>query len=762
MSDIALPTSNRNDHYHRIFDDAPVGMFIVSPEGSILDANRALAEMVGYSDRRSLKGASVEAFGVNDESALRCVERLQRDGEIRDIEIELGRPDGSSIWLSLSASAAHDDEGRITFYQGVVGDITERKQAEQVLVDSEARFSAFMNNSPVIAYIKDENGCFAYVNAVFERTFGKPLAEIEGATEFDLFPLEAACAIRRNDQQVLESDAPLEAVEEMPTHDGGARSWMTVKFPITDGSTRYVGGVGIDITERLRAELAEQESARRFRELFENSPDPIFVDDLHGIVLDVNSAACRLHGLERDALIGRNVLDLVPPDKRPGMSQVYPKLARGEMTRCEGDVLHSAGHTVPVSISASHVDYLGKPALLVHARDMTGQRQLQEQFLQAQKMEAVGRLAGGVAHDFNNLLTAIIGYNEMVLDGLDPATPLHRHSLEIQRAGERAANLVRQLLAFSRKQALEPTVLDVNAVIRDVGKMIRRLIGDDVEVVTEYGADVAAVKADRGQLEQVIINLVVNARDAMHEGGTLTIRTQNWCPDAALNPDVKPGDYAMISVSDTGTGMDEETRKHLFEPFFTTKGVGKGTGLGLATCYGIVEQSGGHITCHSELGAGATFDVCLPRSTDETEMLPLAPEKSALPSGSETVLVVEDEPGVRDLAGRVLRMLGYQVHEAVNGQEALTFLRKKSSPPIDLLLTDVMMPQMGGRKLAEQFRVMHPRTPVLFNSGVIEDDNQMIDDLVRAEGGAFLPKPFTPTELARKVREVLDESRARS
>jgi signal transduction histidine kinase len=417
------------------------------------------------------------------------------------------------------------------------------------------------------------------------------------------------------------------------------------------------------------------------------------------------------------------------------------------------------------------IDYLCSPILsrdlvdgaVVTITDLTERKKaeytllhLQQQLQQSQKMEAIGRLAGGIAHDFNNLLTAITGYCDLILMSLRPADPLYQHGQEIHKAAERATSLTGQLLAFSRKQVISPKLLDLNAVLADMDKMLRRLIGEDIELVTVHRSGLGIVRADPGQIEQVLLNLAVNARDAMPHGGKLTVETANVDFDesfAERTPDVSPGPYVMLAVTDTGHGMTEEVKARVFEPFFTTKPLGKGTGLGLATVYGIVKQNGGHISVYSEPNIGTTFKIFLPRVAQPRQEPgsadPLPPPRH----GNETVLLVEDEEVVRTLVRTVLRRHGYNVLEACHGGEALLTCEQYSEP-IHLMVTDMVMPQMGGRQLAERLRPVRPNMRVLYLSGYTDDT--VVRHGILESGTPFLQKPFTPEALARKVREVLD------
>jgi len=396
---------------------------------------------------------------------------------------------------------------------------------------------------------------------------------------------------------------------------------------------------------------------------------------------------------------------------------------------------------------------------LREAEERAENRRLEEQIRQSQKVEAIGRLAGGIAHDFNNLLTAIIGYSDLMLNNFGDNNPWSADLLEIKKAGERAAALTRQLLAFSRKQVLQPRVLDLNDVVADMDKMLRRLIGEDIELVTLFGRELGRVKSDPGQIEQIIMNLAVNGRDAMPQGGKLTIETTNVELDetyARKHVAVKPGPYVMLAVSDNGLGMDAETQSHLFEPFFTTKELGKGTGLGLSMVYGIVKQSGGNIWVYSEPGEGTVFKIYLPRVTEgvETWQPPINDQTEKL-TGTETVLVVEDETVVRNLVRNILQRNGYTVLEANDGEEALRIAIRHEGT-IHLMVTDVVLPKMSGRQLAERIAIIRSGMGVLYMSGY--SDNAIVQHGVLDPGIAFLQKPFTPDALARKVREVLDPS----
>jgi signal transduction histidine kinase len=399
----------------------------------------------------------------------------------------------------------------------------------------------------------------------------------------------------------------------------------------------------------------------------------------------------------------------------------------------------------------------------IFAVDITEKKQLEKQFLHAQKMEAIGRLAGGVAHDFNNILTAILGYRELIARRLGADHQLQKEADEIRKAAERAATLTRQLLAFSRKQVLEPRVLNLNVVVHDLETMLRRLIGENIALVIKTDSSLGRVKADPSQIEQIIVNLAVNARDAMlplKRDGVLSVQTMDATVDedeAGRRADLPAGRYAVLAIRDTGLGMSDEVKAHLFEPFFTTKNKGEGTGLGLATCYGIIKQSGGHITVASELGRGTTFSIYLPVVAAPADVVAKREESGELPRSrghGESVLVVEDESAVRELCTLILRELGYTVLEAADGQEAIRVLEAQGRKAVSLVLTDVVMPHVGGKELADWVAAHSPQSKLLFISGYADDDTGL--DTMIERGAAFLQKPFTGAALARKVRDVLD------
>ena len=547
--------------------------------------------------------------------------------------------------------------------------------------------------------------------------------------------------------------------------------------------------------------MQAQDRETLFQTLFESSPDAIFIEDMEGTVLDCNPAAAALHGMAREQIVGKNALELIPPQHR---SQVVT-LKTGGPNEFEGFSLTATGRSIPVSIRTSHIDYFGQPALLLHVRDVTEYKRFEDELQRANdeleirvqsrtaalaraneilreeiaernrteeerknlatqvqgahKMEAVGRLAGGVAHDFNNLLTVISGRCEVLLGRLSPNHPMRPDLLLIYEAAQKAASVTRQLLAFGRKQVLQPKILNLNAVIQLMETMLRSLTKDNVILITDFSDNLWSIEADRGQIEQVLMNLVVNALDAMPDGGTLRISTTNVELDGSSEGfgfTVKSGRYAMFSVQDTGRGMDSATLPHIFEPFFTTKDKTSGSGLGLPTVYGIVKQSGGYVTVSSRPGEGASFKVYLPGLLAKADPLEDNDRITVAAEGDETILVAEDSDLVRQLTREMLEVRGYKVLEAANGKDAVNVC-KTYTGPIHLTLSDVVMPGMTGRELAEQAVRIRPNMRVLLMSGYT-------DEISKAgflhPGLHFIEKPFTSNSLALKIREVLDQPKS--
>ena len=521
----------------------------------------------------------------------------------------------------------------------------------------------------------------------------------------------------------------------------------------------YCGGA----LERMQAEQALHQSEQRFHDLFQGSPDAIFVEDLDGNVLDANPAACQLHGLTREELLGLNVSALVPADQKQDVARGFKELVEGKVRQVEGMSRSRTGALIPVEVRANRIEFAGKPAVLLHVRDITERkmaesalRSLEDQLRQSQKMEAIGQLAGGVAHDFNNILTVIHGHASLLLAGGGLSGADARSAQQIGQAAERAAALTKQLLTFSRRQLMQPKRLDINEVVSHMTKMLGRILGEDIALQLNYSALPALVHADAGMLEQVLLNLAVNSRDAMPKGGQLGIRISIVDLDGrqSQHPEARAGRFVCLKAADTGCGIAAENLGRIFEPFFTTKEVGKGTGLGLATVYGIVKQHQGWIEVESAPGKGTVFKIFLPSSTETVELFSEQPPERKPRGGTETILVVEDEAPVRELVCSLLSAHGYQILQAESGSTALE-LWKQCKEKIDLVLTDLVMPDhINGRDLAEKLWAERPSLKVIFTSGYSAD--VVGKDFVLRRGLNYLQKPYPPQKLASTVRDCLD------
>ena len=667
-------------------------------------------------------------------------------------EYRILRPDGSVRWIWDRGYPVQDEAGLIKSFVGIADDITERRESEE-------QFRELAIHLHQVLWMIDatETKVF-YISPAYERVWGrtcqslydKPLSFLDAIHPQDRERVASARAEKCQTGQYKEEYRILRP-------DGSVRWIWDRSYPVQDeqGLVKSFVGIAEDITERKACEADQA----RLAAIVECSEDAIVSMTVDGIVVNWNPGAERLYGYTAEEIIGRPIAVLFTPDHYPEYLKIMEKVRKGERLpaydtvrrRKDGTAITASVDICPIEVRDGEIVGASKIA-----HDITRMKQLEEQFRQAQKMQAVGRLAGGVAHDFNNLLTIISGYSEMLLNAVPPDDPKRGKLTEIKKAGERAAALTRQLLAFSRKQVLEPKVLDLNAVVANCEKMLQRLVGEDVDLVAVLDPALGRVKTDPGQIEQVLMNLVVNARDAMPQGGKLTIETANAVLDQTYcrsHAGVKPGRYIMLAVSDTGCGMDEQTKAHIFEPFFTTKEEGRGTGLGLAMVYGFIKQSEGHVYVYSEPGLGSTFKIYLleVEAVQLSGQLPATIETT--PQGSETILLVEDAAEVRSLTRQVLQTCGYTVLEAAHGGEAIR-LAEKQPGPVHLLVSDVVMPEMGGRRLAERIVVLKPGIKVLYLSGYTTD--AVVRHGVLESETAFLQKPFTPSALARKVREVLD------
>jgi PAS domain S-box-containing protein len=614
--------------------------------------------------------------------------------------------------------------------------------------------------SPASVIMTDTEGVITYVNPGFTAMTGYTAAEVIGQTPRVL----KSGLTRAEDYDRLWATVRSGQVwrgEFCNRRKDGRLYWHSASVaPIHDAAGRVTHFLAVqqDISPRIEAEAALRQRDARLRSLMESNLLGIGFADAAGRLTEANDEFLRIAGYSReDLLAGAVTLGGMTPPDRTGVWDPHPQ--GGTVAPMEKELLRKGGRRVPVMAGAAPLGERenGSALFLV---DLTERRALEGQLRQSQKMEAVGRLAGGVAHDFNNILTTIVCYSDLLRLDLPPADPSLEAVGEIRRAADRAAALTRQLLAFSRRQVLEPRRLDLGELVHNLENMLRRLLGEDVQLVTRLEPALGTVTADPNQLEQVIMNLAVNGRDAMPGGGALTIETRNAEIDAAYaadRPGLTAGRYVALAVSDAGCGMDQATRSRVFEPFFTTKDKGKGTGLGLSTVYGIVKQSEGFIDVVSEPGQGATFTVYLPRVEHPADTLPAPDARPMGWTGSGTILVAEDDEGVRKIVGATLARAGYTVLEGRDGADALG-LGATHPGALDLLLTDLVMPGMSGRDLAARLLAERPRLPVLYMSGY--SDDEVLRRGIVEDGSTYLKKPFNPESLLRKIREVLDTRRS--
>jgi hypothetical protein len=753
--------------YRELFESVPIGLFRTTPEGRFLDANPAYLEIFGYPDRDALLAADV-AQEFADPADRARVHALVESGHAGPILIRARRRDGTEIWVESSERTVRDASGQVLHYEGAMRDVTERVEAEAAVRETSSRFRAILDNTPAIIILRDVQGRYLLVNRQFERRYGRSSGEVVGKTPYDILTPEAAAQVLANDQEMIRTGEPKEFDERIP-FEGGDRDYLSVKFPIRDaeGTVTAIGVVATDITDRLRTETALKESERRQRLLAEAANAVTEVWDVaSGAVLHVSPNVEAVFGLTPAQWIeGRYAATHIPPEDYVVVTQRLQAL-RASGDRCE------LRYRLPLPDGRTrwvreYVGALRDPAgrLLAYGFifDETESKEREDQLLQAQKMETVGQLAGGVAHDFNNLLAIIMGGAELLQLSTEEGSRPRALADQILGAAERGADLTRRLLAFSQQQVLQPALLDLDAVVRDTLKMVGRLVPGSIALGHEPLRDPVRVYVDRGGLENVLVNLVVNARDAMPEGGRLTIATRRpeaW-EIAALAPRLPAGAYVELAVADTGTGMSPEVVAKAFQPFFTTKGVGKGTGLGLSLALDFAKQFGGTATIESEPGRGTVVRLLLPLAEDA------APERAptgvtgrpTATAGRESVLVVEDDEALRRVIAEALTMQGYEVLVASGIDGARAHLAAKAG--IAAVVSDIILSEReSGLDVARQAKEARPDVVVVLMSGYAQLDDERRAEIAKL--GTFLAKPFHPRELAATLRRLLDERAARA
>ncbi|MDB4906627.1 MAG: Blue-light-activated protein [Gemmatimonadetes bacterium] len=696
----------------------------------------------------------------------RAIEATMAHGVPYDVEHRIIRADGVVRWMRNRGRAIPRPGGPPRYVTGAIADITLEREAQFALRASEARFRGVVETAHEGVWVTTASGETTYANARMGAMLGVDSAALPGRSIFDFMDpggaFEARTLYARRFRGISEMH------ETAFVRPDGQVLWSLVSMsPLLDEQGDLTGVLAMvtDITERKRGEDQLAKALGTLETLIEHAPLGVYALDRDLQITEWNASAERMFGYARHEVLGQPLTMLAATGQEAALrAELLEELASGVgVQNVEGTLRRKDGQMVEVLLySAILQDEAGQPSRIVRfAVDLRERKLLEEQLRQSQKMEAVGRLAGGVAHDFNNLLTVIRVHSELLLEHGQLDVPVREDIEEIRNAANRASGLTRQLLAFSRKQILKPRAIDANVVIVELQRMLSRLLGVDVKLDTALSRDLAPVMVDPGQLEQVLMNLMVNARDAMPQGGTLRVVTRNERIGEQVlrhNVLVAPGDYVRIDVSDTGLGMDPSTIARVFEPFFTTKAAGHGTGLGLSTVYGIVKQSGGYVFVESEVGQGARFTVLLPRA--EAEPPRHETPHAAMPAiaSKGTILLVEDEPAVRTLARRILVRQGFEVIETANGREALDVARDRAGT-IDLVLTDAMMPEMSGPELVERLEQILPDSRILFMSGYTDDD--MVRRGARQEGFAFLQKPFTPAELVAAVLAATSAAPAR-
>jgi two-component system cell cycle sensor histidine kinase/response regulator CckA len=752
----------QSEESHRRLVELSPDAILVHRGGKIIFANAATLSLFAARIEELIGKQLIELAHPDDRELIQSRMRAVTVGgpPVR-VERKYRTLNGRALEVELMISALVYEGAPAT--QVIFRDITERKKAERKLRQSEASLAAAQRMARLgcweqdLSNPDDLNTQEVHWSDEQFRMFG--IDPIQGPMLREVF----VRAVHPDDRKRVHDELVASVREHRPMMhdfriirpDGSVRILYSEAYTIYDEkSERPLKVVGIcqDITDRKRAD-------ERFYKAFNLSPEPMTIATASdGRYVDVNESFLRVTGFTREEVIGHTSLELniwEQPEFRATFAELLEK--HGSVHDLEFCSRTKSGGLWTVMASAEEIELAGERCIIAILKDVTEQKILEKQLRQAQKMEAIGQFSGGIAHDFNNLLGVIIGYSEVLETGLEAGTRLRRNAEEIKRAGQRAAALTRQILAFSRQQVLAPKILNLNTVVAETEKLLRRLLGEDIRLITSLAPDVGQVKADQGQIEQIIMNLAVNARDAMPEGGKLILATENQTLDgdyALHHAPTIPGEYVMLTVTDEGVGMDAETQSHIFEPFFTTKGVGKGTGLGLATVYGVVKQSGGYIWVYSEPGLGSTFKIYLPRVDQKVQRSKTYTVPNSALKGSETILLVEDEESLRTLTRTLLEQGGYTVLEASGGSQAAE-IAETHKGPIHLLLTDMVMPEMNGRVIAKKLLALRPDLKVIYMSGYVGfgPSGELSSDDV------FLPKPISRVELLRKINEVVHESK---
>ncbi|MCB0168260.1 MAG: PAS domain S-box protein [Anaerolineae bacterium] len=759
------PRHDSNELYQVLFEQAADGIFIADANGRYIEVNRRGCEMLGYTRTEILSLSMADLIPEEDQGPDPLEIEAIRAGKNVLKERRLRGQDGRLLPVEISTHRLTD--GR---FLEIVHDISEQKKAAERLRHTTQELQRVTTS--ISDYLwsaeldEDGNWSHNYYSPVVEKITGYPpqfFLENPERWLSTVYPDDQPRLLTAL-QRIISRQSEREEEEYRTIRPDGTLCWVRDSVIVTQLAPDHlrVDGVVSDITERRRAEDELRASEARFRTFVDHATDAFFLHGDQGIILDVNRQACESLGYTREELIGMSPYNFDPGANPAFHEQLRIRMNAGEVVEFESTHRRKDGTVFPVEVRIRPFWQGDRQLRLSLARDITERKkleaenkQLTAQFYHAQKMESIGQLAGGIAHEFNNLLVPIIGYIELNLAALDPTSQLYADLTVVIKAANRAADLTRQIVAFSRQQLLELSLLDLNSVIANFQRMLQRLIGEDIQLQTVLGPDVVLVKADQSQIEQVIMNLVINARDAMPTGGKLTIETTNAFLDETYvkkhTDNLAPGPYVMLAISDTGHGIDAATQKRIFDPFFTTKAQGQGTGLGLATVFGIIKQHQGHIMVYSKPDHGATFKIYFPKVEEVQQTVDSSSPQPASMFGTETVLVVEDEELVRQLVCETLEAHGYDVIEAQSPADGLQLASNQST--IHLLVTDVIMPEMNGKEVYHKVAALHPTCKVLYMSGYT---NKIIGHRGILDAGInFLQKPFTVHNLVGKVRTVL-------
>ncbi len=739
--------------FRQIYEKSQIGIVLLSIDGKVLECNAAFSTFL-CCPKGELEGTAFQDWVHADQvvEAERLFDLLVRTKTGYRAERKYVRRDGREVWGMISASLIEEEKKEPSFVLLMIEDVTEARQSHEALTRSEARLRRLVQSDVIGILFWDLDGAIKYTNNALLNMLGYSCAELTAIKWTEITPSEFKSVDEKAMQQIRETGV-FQGYEKAFVRKEGSRVPVLVGGALFEGEATEGVAFVLDLSDLRKA----QQEISRLARIVETTDDAVISLSPNGDILTWNRGAEHLYGYKAKEIVGKPFSTLFPEGGLRGTDTLLDTVKRGRtLDHFETALLTSSGQIKPVSLTVSPMtDTSGNlTGSSTMARDLTSQKHAQEmerQFRQAQKLESLGRLAGGIAHDFNNILTVIGSYAQLAYADLEEDNPVRSHAQQIVKATERAAGLTRQMLAFSRKQILAPKIIDLNDVIGDTVDMVRRLIGEPIRVVFKPAENLWPISADPDQMTQVLLNLCVNARDAMPDGGLLTIETRHTEILSGLKcADLGPGQYVMLAITDTGIGMARELRERIFEPFFTTKEVGKGTGLGLATVYGIIKQSGGDIVVSSEPGHGSRFELFFPRvDEDATSIVELT---GGTARGDETVLVVEDETALRDCMVYFLKERGYNVLQAGSGEEA-DRLAQSFSGVIHLLLTDVVMSKMTGRQLSEKLTNDRPGIKTVLISGYTDDviEPEMLSDTLK-----FVQKPFSLTELAQIVREILE------